>query len=259
MITSIFKKLAPCKWLTLFTALLLPNFSWAHNHKDHAEHNQHKAAHKTAVGIHGMAVVKMDGKYYASHMPLANSMHAHQVIFSLSLSASEQAKVDALSKQTALVTLMPERFDLMKLISGELTEFSGTFFNGHFERGGQPAIKNVTVTVEKMMLTTSLEAEKNGNYYLLPVSEEKGLLVHNIGSGKSFDQILSATFHTRQATKQNMLELIIGNSAPLEGQAVKEKSVALKRINGETVQQMPNAQLTLLKVQSLYIETQDFQ
>lgn len=251
---SMFRKLTLCNWLTLFTSLLLANVSVAHNHKDNAEHamhNNHKAAHQTAVGIHGMAVIQVDGTYYASHMPLANSMHAHQVIFSFRLSKDQQAKVNTLSKQSALVTLMPERFDLMKLISGELTEFSGTLFKGHFERGGQAAIKSVTVTVEKMMLTTSLAANKNGNYYLLPVSENKGLLVHNIGSGKSFDQILSATFKTAQPIKGNISELIVGNSEPLDGNSLVEKPLPVK--NSE------NTAVNILTAQSLYLETQDFQ
>jgi len=239
---SMFRKLTLCKWLTLCTSLLLANVSVAHNHK---------AAHQTAVGIHGMAVIQVNGAYYASHMPLANSMHAHQVIFSFRLSKDQQAKVNTLSKQSPLVTLMPERFDLMKLISGELTEFSGTLFKDHFERGGQAAIKNVTVTVEKIMLTTSLTAHKNGNYYLLPVSENKGLLVHNIGSGKSFDQIVSATFKAAQPIKGNISTLIVGNLEPLDGSSLVGKSFPLNNSEDTTVK--------ILTAQSLYLETQDFQ
>jgi len=231
-----------------------PHLTNEHNQHGQHKHSQHKAHHKTAIGIHGMAVVQMGNTFYASHMPLANSMHAHQVIFSFDLNSDDMQQVNLLNKETTLVTMMPERFDLMKLLSGELTQFSATFFKGHFERGGVPIIKNVMVTVKDMMLSTSLNTTKgtakNGGFYLLPVSHSKGLLVHNIGQAPSFDQILSVEFEPIHLLHNKPIKLTLGNKTPIvEPVHIQQPFKSLH----------DDIMINIVNAESLYIETQDFQ
>ena len=149
-----------------------------------------------AYGVHGMVLLKTSAGYVASHMPLHNSIHAHQVIFLVGFSAAEQAIVDEVLATSELVTLEPEAFDLCQLIRGELPKFRTKLVNGHFERGGKTVREDMTARVAKRLLSRALMAEDNGHYQFIPLAENSGLLVHQIGKLPSFDQILWVTTTT---------------------------------------------------------------
>lgn len=222
--------IALCLLLTVFKVN-------AHNHK-HIHHTENMAP---AIGIHGMAAFTDGVSFYASHMPLANSMHAHQVIFSFKINPKHQALLRTLADNNALLSIMPERFDLMALISGQLSEFTGDLYVGHFERGGKVAIKGAKFTVITRLLTAPLHAKNNGQFYLIPTHGKHGLLVHQIALQPSFDQI----FHVR-----------FNQSPPLTQSTVSfdlDKPTTADELN------QPNHQpLNFSVIQSLYLETQDF-
>lgn len=143
-----------------------------------------------AVGIHGMALVKVGDKLIASHMPLHNSMHAHQVILEVAIPKQDLNKVNKLFTTSRLVSVMPEVFDLHQLINGQVTQFNAEIYSGHFERGGKKALSQVKFTVTKVLLAQNIRSVKNGSYYVIKISEQQSLLVHQIGRLPSFDQLL---------------------------------------------------------------------
>lgn len=209
------------------------------------EHQHHKAA----VGIHGMAVFTDGSKFYASHMPLANSIHAHQVIFSFTLEPKTVSKLRQMLEQNALVSLNPERFDLMELMSGKLTSFKGSLVEGHFERGGKTALTKVTINVSEMLLTADLptNTDENGQFFLIKTGDGSGLLVHRIVESPSFDQIVQVAILSEPAAKHT------NTPAPLltitSGQAIEMSKPEIKRVEGYEIK----------LASPLYLETRDFQ
>lgn len=230
-------------YLTLALLLQLSAMAALANPTDNSGHEHHK----TAVGIHGMALFTDGEQFYASHMPLANSIHAHQVIFSFSLNKTSKQKLKDIFANNALVSLMPERFDLMKLMDGTLTSFKGELFAGHFERGGKSMLNNVTVKVEKMMLSKDLatDTDDNGQYFFIKTKGKSGFLVHRIVAAPSFDQIVQASMiSTPEEVSEEHLLLTITNGAPI----IFVKPKVIKTNGFEVKLGMP-----------LYLETNDFQ
>lgn len=224
--------------------ILIPLFSSVVS----AQGVEHKH-HKTAVGIHGMAVFTDGSKFYASHMPLANSIHAHQVIFSFTLAPTTASKLRQMLAQNTLISLNPERFDLMELMSGKLTSFKGSLVEGHFERGGKTALTEVVINVSEMLLTADLptNTNKNGQFFLLKTAESAGLLIHRIVESPSFDQIVQVTILSDPpATKTNLPVPLLTITS---GQKIEMSKPEIKRVEGYVI-----------KLGSpLYLETRDFQ
>ncbi|WP_444930408.1 hypothetical protein ACJJIF_01030 [Microbulbifer sp. SSSA002] len=139
-----------------------------------------------SIGTHGMALLAVDGQIIASHMPLHGGRHSHQVI--LGLEVTDRKDVNKLLQQHKLVTLLPETFSLNALRSGTLNAFSAQLFNGHFERGGKPALQTAFQVTTRLM-DSPLVQKENGHYRLITL-KNISLLVHEIASTPSFDQIL---------------------------------------------------------------------
>lgn len=100
-------------------------------------HNGHQR-----IGYHGMVVFTDNTHVYACHLPLYRAPHDYQIVYKLE-TAYQQQLVNYLNSQArtdgeAVVTLLPERFDLNVLVEAQETPTLKTqFFKGHFERGGE--------------------------------------------------------------------------------------------------------------------------
>ncbi|MFA0811757.1 hypothetical protein [Microbulbifer epialgicus] len=193
------------------------------------------AEEDNSIGIHGMALIPVGGELIASHMPLHGGRHSYQVL--LSLDTDHQSKIEALSADGKLITLEPERFSLNKLRNGNLKAFNARVFTGHFERDGKPISEPIKFTIKRKLLDQDLRNQTSGNYILLNL-ENTALLIHEIGSVASFDQVLEVK--TNGSLIKNVY---IGNTEPL-----KEKNWP-KKLSMEGIS---------FKKQ-LYLETQDFQ
>ena len=109
-------------------------------------------AEDSAVGSHGMAVFGGREGLYASHLPMFHAPHDTQLVFRFHLAdaTADRALRDTLAREPRLWTLDPERFDLLRFAPGHgqpLREFTATFFEGHFERGGRPQPREQRVVV----------------------------------------------------------------------------------------------------------------
>ena len=216
-----------------------------HTQAAEVSHQNHPA--KTAMGIHGMAIFNVDGQFIASHMPLANSIHAHQVIFSIQLPPKIQSALAEQTEQQMLFSIMPEPFDLHHLLDGALTSFSANIYQGHFERGGTVIFPEVKINVKKILLSMPLIKQKNGRYYFIRTAERSGLVVHKIGSKPSFDQIFSVNFIEQTPHKAPLVTMntvVIGNETPAD-------TAQLKQVLQEIA--------PIKHVQQKYLEQSDFQ
>jgi hypothetical protein len=200
-------------------------------------------AHDHSTGVHGMVLMQVEQRIFASHMPLHNSKHAFQVVMELQLENQKHAtlkSLKALLAKHALVTLMPEVFSLSKLQNGQLKSFKGTVFANHFERKGEVAMENVTFTVKQLLLNQPLTAIEGGDFYVLKIAEQYSLLVHRIAKPPCYDQILLAS-HPKGYS------VVIDNMPPMAmSPGVIRFESGLNFSNG------------LMVEKQLYLETQDF-
>jgi len=191
---------------------------------------------KAAIGVHGMALMNVDGKLVASHMPLHHPIHAFQLLLELEI---ESFTPDV---GQSLITLMPEKFDLYELARGELKHFNAAIYDGHFERGGEKIHKKFLVRVKKVLLFEQIESSsKKFSYFEVNLDSRNLLVIKKIGDRPSFDQI----FHLSGVSKKGK-EKQDGNFFKLDSRATA--SLLAKRYA-----------LDVQFVKSIYLETQDFQ
>jgi len=134
-----------------------------------------------------MALFSVNGQLIASHMPLHGGRHSHQVI--LTLKTDNQGRISDLVENAKLSSLLPEKFSLNKLRNGKLDSFTAKLFEGHFERDGKAYPTPFSFKVTDKLLDQPLKREGNGYYQLVQLNT-LSLLVHEIASAPSFDQIL---------------------------------------------------------------------
>ncbi|REL35278.1 hypothetical protein [Thalassotalea euphylliae] len=232
-----------------------------------AEHKQHHD-----VGVHGMALVMVGDKLIASHLPLHNSMHEHQIIFTTNISerpatskhSQSQNKQHQLPQIVAsmkaaltkgqLITLLPEVFSLSKLRNGELTDFTATIYQGHFERGGKPIAKQVSFAIDQMLYQRKLSNKgvSNGEYDLINMGEGDVLAVHQFGDKPSFDHLVWLTYKSEKL-------VALPTSITTDGQKLSAQNKASLNLQSELGKSRAQHQSQLVFKQSLYFETQDFQ
>lgn len=144
----------------------------------------------TAVGIHGMALLKIEDEFIASHMPLHASIHAHQVLFKVKFAAKIEQQLSEFFLHHNLISLKPELFDLHKLMCGELREFKTDIVLGHFERDGKTEVYSAKIQVTELLLAKPIMNVDNGAFYQIEINSSRSLLVHRIGNRSSFDEII---------------------------------------------------------------------
>lgn len=122
------------------------------------QHNTHATAnHKphSYMGSHGMALISLpNGDTLAYHMALYAKPHDFQLLYKLVLSEEQKAHIN----RHTLQTLLPDNFDLQRLIRGEKLEISADLYAGHFERGGEKIARFNKVVFEKQLYKNQLPA-----------------------------------------------------------------------------------------------------
>ena len=190
----------------LFPFVLAP-FSLADSHKEHAIHSR--------IGYHGMAVFTDGSAIFASHLPLYRQPHDFQIIYRLAFDhkGAEQQIQQYLNENKrsdgqAVMTLLPEQFDLNELATAQTPTLKTRFFTDHFERGGQPmlfndkkevSVKYATPVLVEQLIVANSDASKNAarkaNWVSvsLPSNPQIAkLFVHKIDTKPSFDAIVIA-------------------------------------------------------------------
>jgi len=199
--------------------------------------------HHSLMGTHGMVIFGDEQKgFFASHLPLYFSPHDYQIIYKVEVSDSIDL-ISALDK--GMVTVLPAKFDLTRLINKEQFAVSAQFFQGHFERGGSLMAK-AQLVFDKPILIKPVQSKlkrETSLYYLEPVDENWGLAVHQIESSPSFD-VISWISRTQQPRVFRQLE----TSNLLKC----EKPTSLQ--HADVVMQLNSCGLA----DPVYLETQDF-
>lgn len=218
------------------------------------------ASHHDLMGSHGMVLILDENEgFFASHLPLYSSPHNYQIIYKVKV---ENPKLLAGYLQKGMVTVLPDRFDLTKLIKGESFSINTAFFQGHFERGGKQVVSanmifENPVLIEKVSTTFK---SKNAHFYTVPISESTAIFAHKIQRSPSFDAIGFLNKKMDQVTaihegssKSNNPEL--SNSSNSSNSSDMKTCIMPAILESAQIKkQLANC----AKFQWKYIETQDF-
>ncbi|WDE08898.1 hypothetical protein SG34_029610 [Thalassomonas viridans] len=168
--------------LSVTAALLICSTGSAFAYAE-TKHAQHKL-----VGSHGMVLVyDQDEGLFASHLPLYRSPHHYQIIYKVEVTEQESIK-QLLTK--GMVTLLPENFDLNKLINGEAFSVPAQFFQGHFERGGKlTSTGKINFISPVLVKKVSKEHSQSASFYTAVISKNKAIIAHKIQHPPSFDAL----------------------------------------------------------------------
>ena len=207
-----------------------------------------------AVGLHGMAVFGGAEGLFASHLPMFHTPHDSQVIirFHLADAQLDQSLRATLAQQAKLWTLAPEKFDLLRLSPKHATplkQFSASFFDGHFERGGAEKFTNAQVVVDEVLFFKHLSAEKQqshlAQYHVLGKGKER-FLFKEIDQRPDYDHIVA---------------LRLKNSTSLPSTiSFKQTTQKLQMPSAAEWNRALHVQATNIKQrQDIYFETEDLQ
>jgi len=207
-----------------------------------------------AMGLHGMALVGTPGHLYASHMPMFHAPHDTQVILEI---AVEDAGIDAalrstLARADAPWSIEPERFDLHRLARGAsvpLDRFRATVYRGHFERGGEPVYRDVTIRVRAVLLYRPLDpaAPTRASAYLLVGPAGDRRLAYRLINGRGdADHIVALTHCVDRAVRGTVSA---GDAADFEPSTLEAGLLAGVR----------KARCADARAATLYLETGDLE
>jgi len=149
----------------------------------------HSQQEHSLMGSHGMALIyhKKEG-FFASHLALYYPPHNYQIIYKVHV--KEQKKLIQLIEKN-MITLLPDNFDLSRLIQGESFSIGTQIFQGHFERGGTAVFTSAITFVEPILIKklSKTFAASSADFYYLPISKEAAIFAHKIQQAPSFDSI----------------------------------------------------------------------
>ncbi|WP_146196131.1 hypothetical protein [Pleionea mediterranea] len=140
------------------------------------------------------------GELIVSHLPLFHRPHDYQIIYRVEASNNQLRQLDFLSaEQDDLITLVPNKFDLMRLINKEQFNITVDVFRGHFERGGTKLFQT-NITFKSPLFIRKINAFTGKDKPTSPLSKEQfkkvtinnnqELWVHLIDRQPSFDALV---------------------------------------------------------------------
>jgi hypothetical protein len=169
--------------------------------------------------VHGMLVVGEE-IVYLSHLPMFHHPHDYQVILEVTFTngnGDPQAVYveDRRQTQTSVYTLRPEAFSLPGLVSTDpahpaLRSFKGTVYQGHFERGGTPILKDVVVNVTNVVHFRQFKPDEQLPRQLAYFFFGKGqelFMAHLIAEKPpDFDQVLAVKSVSQDSVSQEFTD-----------------------------------------------------
>lgn len=140
--------------------------------------------------VHGMFMFG-EKKIYLNHLAMFHAPHNYQAIFEVEV--SDPAAYENLRQATEnagdIMTVVPEVFALDQMIASPRA-FKGVVYAGHFERGGQLAIAEMTFTIKKVVHSHSLPAQATRvSEFTFGEGDEK-YSAHRILRAPDFDRIV---------------------------------------------------------------------
>ncbi len=110
-------------------------------------------------GLHGMILVGSE-TYFLEHIPMLSPPHDFQIIVEIELRNIAGQKINRDFSGGTFSMKPAELFSLNDFVSGRLTAFEGSIYDGGFEQGGTVirGLDRVSVTVKRLLLVRQLPA-----------------------------------------------------------------------------------------------------
>ncbi len=188
-------KIASSIALILFAVLMFLIFSnnsgtiQASGTTSHASHDSQQSS--KYMGSHGMALLLSPfDDLIAHHLPLYRAPHDYQILYKVSFTENN----DIISEMAAngLVTILPDNFDLKRLIDKNSFSINATIYDGHFERGGK-ALFTTNINFEKAVYVRQIilnDSYSETQFDITYVSKDTQLAIHVIDKKPSFDALV---------------------------------------------------------------------
>jgi hypothetical protein len=171
-------------------------------------------------GSHGMLVVGTD-VVYLSHLPMFHAPHNYQLIFEAALDADVLAdyRRDSGAHADTYYTLVPTGRWVLPDTIVEGASFGADLYRGHFERGGTPIRRGVTVKVRHIVHFRRFDAGRtpDPSQWIAFGHGRERFLAHRIEAAPDMDQVvqLSAPPPEGQAMRLSQHgELKAGDAVP---------------------------------------------
>jgi hypothetical protein len=189
---------------------------------------------------HGMLIVG-EKTLFLSHLPLFHSPHDYQVLLEARFRSDtgDPRRLYAEDRRKTgekVYTLVPERFALPDQVTGRRS-FKADIYRGHFERGGVPIAKGITVDLVRVIRFqkfTPRATRPAALEYLLFGKGDEVFLAHRIVAAPDFDQVLAVT-PSRPLDKALLAGqevLVFATSKPFHG---GERLAAQVQATGQTL------------------------
>ncbi|TGE24872.1 hypothetical protein E5K00_06640 [Hymenobacter aquaticus] len=183
-----------------------------------AQHHSPAPASTDRPGTHGMLVFGTT-RVFASHLPMFHGPHHYQVVLELTLSDSAKAVYQASWQQfpgETVYTLEPEQFVLPEMVR-QPRPFRATLYRGHFERGGTPIARQITVRIKQVLYFEQLNPKARPKPAVLLVGQGfEQFLLHRIAGRPDFDQVVQLREQARvglRAWTEPLLQLFYTKAA----------------------------------------------
>lgn len=186
--------------------------------------------------VHGMLLVG-NRTLYVSHLPMFHAPHDYQVILEVSLSApginpQDAYVTDRLKTHEKIYTVEPDQAFILPAVVGQKASFPATIFRGHFERGGIPILKGVTVSIRKVVYFhkfNPVDPPLGRLSYLLFGNRDELFVAHLIMKCPDYDQVAAAA-------SAHFIDFPMHSSSLLLSIPVRSNSQPLKE--GEVIRAM---------------------
>jgi hypothetical protein len=174
------------------------------DHHSHDGGHHHDDGECDTTGRHGMLLLGKD-PLYLSHLPMYNCPCNFQVQLEIGLDDPALRILQADRAQTGggMYTVSPAIFPIAELDPHDggpvRTSLEGTLVRGHFERGGTPIARAITIDIRRVVWFRELDvdAERQGDEelrYLCFGRAGQMHLIHELRARPSFDQVLAVRF-----------------------------------------------------------------
>ncbi|WP_340677878.1 hypothetical protein [Paraglaciecola sp.] len=143
------------------------------------------------MGTHAMVLVSHASTLYASLMTQYKAPHNVQLIYKVD---SKYVPLIHMVADADLVTIKPKPFNLQHLLRAEKLTLKVDVYLGHYLRGGIAIMEDIDLILDKQlylrMLETPAPSSIRQNYDTVTLTNNLRILVHQIQSAPSYDQLI---------------------------------------------------------------------
>jgi len=143
------------------------------------------------VGAHPMVLMSHSSTIYAYPFPSYSKPRDAQILYKLEV---KNVALVQLVRDNALVTVVPEEFNLQRLMRGEKLSLKADIYMGHYKEGGMKVYEGMTLNLAKQLYYRDLKgivpSGRMQTYDVVPLNKSNKIYIHKLQQAPSFDHIL---------------------------------------------------------------------